>query len=105
MLLKQKEYHTSKDDLTLISGKGLSLSFGLHIKCFDLLEKMHPLQSTIIGEPWYSKHGLRSTLGGFNLDMDSIKKYANIMTYADGRNNIPIKKKTVLFVAIKIEII
>ena len=83
-----KEYHTSEDDLNFISGEGLKTSFEMHKKCIETLERIHPLQATIIGEPWYSKHKLRPTVGGIDYNMDHIYKFANLMMFADGKHNI-----------------
>ena len=84
-MVLMKLYHTSKDDLNFISGKGLQDSFQVYIKCFQVFEYLRKYKSSVIGEPWYSKHGLRSTIGAINSDMDNIIKYANIMMYADGK--------------------
>lgn len=82
------EYHTSGDNLNFISGEGLKSSFEMHVKCIETLERLRPLKSTVVGEPWYSKHNLRPTIGGVNFDMDAIHKFGNLMMYGDGKHNI-----------------
>ncbi|MBM3358565.1 MAG: DUF4910 domain-containing protein [Betaproteobacteria bacterium] len=84
------EYHTSLDDLSLVTGAGLKGSFDVILRCFDALEDgISPLYTTLqAGEPWFSKYGLRSTLGAFKLDMRTILGLGNVMSYADGRHSL-----------------
>ncbi|MBL6989686.1 MAG: DUF4910 domain-containing protein [Bacteriovoracaceae bacterium] len=78
------EYHTSLDDLTLVTVSGLQGSFERHVNCINILEQNYFYRSTTLGEPQLSKRGLRSTLGaGKGLPLDS-KHLSNFLAYCDG---------------------
>lgn len=81
------EYHTSKDDLTLITEKGLRSSVDLHIECFKILEKNNKYLLATIGEPQLGKHGLRSNVGGLGL-APNFKLISDFLAYSDGSNDV-----------------
>ena len=58
------EYHTSKDDLSVVSPAGFQTTFDLHRECFTLLEANRVYGSTIVGEPQLSRRGLDAEFGG-----------------------------------------
>jgi aminopeptidase-like protein len=81
------EYHTSLDDLSLITPKGLFGGFTALRRAIEILENNYYLQAKKICEPQLGNYGLYSTL--------SIKKYdesgsiiSNLLSYCDGTNSI-----------------
>ncbi len=81
------EYHTSADNLDLISQKGLQGTFELMKKCIIALEYNQYYKVTCLGEPQLGKRGLyptvsqKGTYGGVRL-------LTNFVAYADGKNDL-----------------
>jgi aminopeptidase-like protein len=81
------EYHTSLDNLELVTPAGLEGSFVLHKDCIDLLERNRVYKMTCLGEPQLGKRGLYPTIAtkdshGVVTDM------LNFIAYADGTNDV-----------------
>ncbi len=82
------EYHTSLDNLDLISEGGLYGSFEVYKKCIHLLEKNANIKSKGLCEPQMGKRGLRGSLNGSkNIDNQSML-FSNILAYADGEMDL-----------------
>lgn len=82
-----KEYHTSADNLELISEKGLQGTFELMKKCINALEYNYKYRVTCLCEPQLGKRGLYPTIsqkGTYN----KIKALTNFIAYADGHNDL-----------------
>ncbi len=77
------EYHTSLDDLTLISPQGLSGAFGALQKCLTLLEANKTYRATCLCEPQLGRRGLYATLSQRGSGVDA-RTMMNILAYADG---------------------
>jgi len=81
------EYHTSADNLKLISEKGLQGTFELMKKCIMALEYNQYYKINCLGEPQLGKRGLyptvsqKGTYGG-------VKLLTNFVAYADGKNDL-----------------
>ena len=82
-----KEYHTSKDNLSFISPKGLLGGYEVIKTAIEILElnKIYIVSNKC--EPQFSKRNLKSTLGGSILNKD-YKILSNILSYADGKNDV-----------------
>ena len=91
------EYHTSKDDLTLISEEGLGGAFDMYKNAIKVLEKNRKVIAKNPCEPQMSKRpGLRNPLVDFIKLDESSKLYSNILAYADGENDfIALAKKNI----------
>ena len=74
------EYHTSKDDLNLISSEGLFGSYQAISNAIQIIENNNIFQYKVIGEPNLGKRGLYPTIGGKNLDKDvkSMKDFLGV---------------------------
>lgn len=82
------EYHTSADDLSLISEEGLQGSFELMKKCIMALEYNYFYKLTCCCEPQLGKRGLYPTLsqkGNYSEDALAIR---DLVAYADGQNDL-----------------
>lgn len=78
------EYHTSLDDINLISANGLFGGYIANRRCFECLEINEYLTATVLCEPFLSSRGLRpELLNGVEL-ADWSKKISDILAYADG---------------------
>jgi len=85
---KYPEYHTSLDDLTLVTPDGLQGSYEIYTKMIDVLENNHYFQTTTIGEPQLGKRGLYPTITSKDTNYSEAFLYRNVLTYADGNNDL-----------------
>lgn len=81
------EYHTSLDNLDLVTAKGLQGSYDVAVKCLELLEHNRTYVTTTIGEPQLGKRGLYPT-GERSLYTPKSKMIVDILAYADGTNDL-----------------
>ena len=81
------EYHTSKDNMRLISPTGLQGAYEVYRDMIEALEYNHKYQIQCLGEPQLGKRGLYPTVsqkGGY----DSVKSMTDFIAYADGMNDL-----------------
>lgn len=81
------EYHTSLDNMDLISPTGLQGSFELLCKIIYALENNFYYQVTCLGEPQLGKRGLYPNVSKKG-SYDSIKAMVDFIAYADGKHDI-----------------
>ncbi|MDE6433372.1 MAG: DUF4910 domain-containing protein [Lachnospiraceae bacterium] len=81
------EYHTSEDNLDLISEEGLEGAFILMKKCIQTLEYNYHYKVKCYCEPQLGKRGLYSTLSQKG-SASSTRNMTNFLTYADGKNDL-----------------
>jgi aminopeptidase-like protein len=81
------EYHTSLDNLSLISPQGLAGGFGALQRCISLIEANGTYRATCLGEPQLGRRGLYPTLSrrGSGLQVQTMM---NILAYADGQRDL-----------------
>ncbi|MGB6775896.1 MAG: DUF4910 domain-containing protein [Terriglobales bacterium] len=81
------EYHTSLDNLSLISPQGLAGGFGALQRCISLIEANGTYRVTCLGEPQLGRRGLYPTLSlrGSGLQVQTMM---NILVYADGQRDL-----------------
>ncbi|MBF0192404.1 MAG: DUF4910 domain-containing protein [Magnetococcales bacterium] len=81
------EYHTSLDNLDLVTPKGLAGGFGYVRRCIEVAEMNRIYRATCLGEPQLGRYGLYPTLnikrGAF-----SMATLRNLLAYADGTNDL-----------------
>ena len=82
------EYHTSLDNLNLISPEGLLGSYEIIQSAISLFEQNYYPVSTMVGEPMMSKRGLRSTIGGAKSLPDETKLIGDVISLCDGTLSI-----------------
>jgi len=81
------EYHTSLDDLDLVTPAGLQGGLEVLQKCCDVLEADARYQVTVLGEPQLGKRGLYPNLS----TKDTKRQVANMMnliSYSDGAHSV-----------------
>jgi len=81
------EYHTSLDDLSLISQKGLLGAFRIYQACIRILEINQVWTMSIACEPQLGKRGLYPTISQKGSG-DSVREMMNFMAYADGKHDL-----------------
>lgn len=82
-----REYHTSMDDLTFISPRGLEDGFEMVKRCVDLLELNEKYVVTCVGEPKLDKRGLYPTTSTRSSGI-AVRALMNMIAYADGKNDL-----------------
>lgn len=78
------EYHTSADDLSLISPKGLQGAIDVYCKCLHGLEYNRFFQVTCLCEPQLGKRGLYPT-SSFKGSADQVTTMMDLLAYSDGK--------------------
>ena len=82
------EYHTSLDNLELVTPKGLEGSFNVYKKIIDVLENNFYYKVTVLGEPQLGKRGLYPDACTPDTDYNLAFLYRNFLAYADGKNDL-----------------
>lgn len=77
------EYHTSLDDLSLISPKGLQGAIDVYAKIIWLLETNHHWKTCLPGEPQLGRLGLYPTLSRRGSSAE-VRPLRDFLAYADG---------------------
>ncbi|MGL1934871.1 MAG: DUF4910 domain-containing protein [Fibrobacterales bacterium] len=81
------EYHTSLDNLDLVTPKGLAGGYEMLKRALECLELNDTLQVVVTGEPQLGKRGLYPTLG-LKTSQNSVKNMMNLLAYADGNHDL-----------------
>lgn len=80
------EYHTSLDNLELITSKGLHESLNIYKKCLETLERNYKYKLVAPCEPQLGKHGLYPNVSEKN-NYNTTKNLLNLLAYADGNHD------------------
>jgi aminopeptidase-like protein len=86
------EYHTSLDDLALVSPEGLSGSYEALKSSIEVIENNYSLQTMTLGEPNMGKRGLYPTIGKPKME-NKVKVLMDIIAFSDGRDLLSIARK------------
>ena len=81
------EYHTSKDDMGLISPAGLMGAYNVMVECVEALEHNRRYKIQCYGEPQLGKRGLYPTISQKG-SYDAVTTMVNFIAYADGKNDL-----------------
>lgn len=81
------EYHTSKDNLELISPEGLLGAYEVYQQCILSLENNYSYKINVLCEPQLGKRGLYPTTSQKGT-YDAVKAMIDFMAYADGSNDL-----------------
>ena len=81
------EYHTSKDNMSLISPSGLMGAYSTMQDCINALEHNHKYRVECLGEPQLGKRGLYPTISQKG-SYDEVTAMMNFIAYADGKNDL-----------------
>ncbi len=81
------EYHTSLDNMELISPEGLQGTYEVLVKIITALEYNYFYKMACLGEPQLGKRGLYPTISKKG-SYDSIKAMMDFIAYADGTNDL-----------------
>ena len=81
------EYHTSLDDMSLISPQGLEGAFEAIRQCLEIIEANETWQVNTLCEPQLGKRGLYPTLSTRGSGTE-VRDMTNFIAYADGSNDL-----------------
>lgn len=81
------EYHTSADDLSLVSPEGLQGAYDVMTQVIDALELNNKYKMKVLCEPQLGKRGLYPTISQKG-SYDEIEAMTNFIAYADGKNDL-----------------
>ena len=81
------EYHTSADNLDIISPDGLGGSLDVMIKCIETLENNETYMVTCLCEAQLGVRGLMPTMSSKETYQDTLA-LKDVLAYADGRNDV-----------------
>ena len=81
------EYHTSLDDLELVTSSGLQGGFNALRKALEIIENNFQLKYAVLGEPQLGKRGLYPTLSSKDSGMQ-VRTMMNMLTYCDGDHTL-----------------
>jgi aminopeptidase-like protein len=88
------EYHTSLDNLGLVTPQGLQGSYNVLRRCIECIEANERLQVTTLCEPKLDKRGLYPTLST-KQSSQQVRDMMNLLVYADGSHTLlEIAEKT-----------
>jgi aminopeptidase-like protein len=82
------EYHTSLDNMGLISSAGLYGGYLANRQCLECMEFNETLKATVNCEPFLSPRGLRPPLANGVVLADWSLNVSNILAYADGEMDL-----------------
>ena len=77
------EYHTSADDLSVISGEAMADSLEMLKRCVRILEGNGRFECTVVGDAQLGERGLYPTVGHGERD----KSYQHVLSYCDGAHD------------------
>ena len=81
------EYHTSMDNLELISDDGLYGSYAALQESITIIEQNYNYQVTTICEPQFGKRGLYPTLSSKG-SAEAVKTMMDFVSYCDGKHSL-----------------
>lgn len=81
------EYHTSADDMTIISPEGFQGSYDVMVQVIQALEYNRKYKVSVLCEPQLGKRGLYPTISQKG-SYDEVTAMTDFIAYADGRNDL-----------------
>lgn len=82
-----KEYHTSADNMSVISAEGFQGSYYVIKNVIDILECNTKYKVTVLGEPQLGKRGLYPSVSKKG-STNSVRDMMNVLAYSDGNNDL-----------------
>ena len=85
-----KEYHTSQDNMSLVSNKGFQGAYNIYLNVIKVLENNHIYITRTKCEPQLGKRDLYPNVSRWpnKKSWSEISKIVNLLSYADGQNDL-----------------
>ena len=84
---RYKEYHTSLDNMQLVTKEGFETSFKLYQKVINVFESNRKYKLNVFCEPFFTKYSLTNHIGGDLIDELNLN-ISNFCAYCDGENDL-----------------
>lgn len=84
---KYPEYHTSLDNLEIVTPQGLAGGYDALRQCIELIERNRRWNSQITCEPQLGKYGLYPTVSDVNTH-EKVRMMKNVIAYSDGSRDL-----------------
>lgn len=81
------EYHTSADDIGIVSPSGFQGSYDVMVQVIQALEYNEKYKIAVLGEPQLGKRGLYPTISQKG-SYDAVKTMTDFIAYADGKADL-----------------
>jgi aminopeptidase-like protein len=81
------EYHTSLDNLELVTAQGLGASYEVYRRILECLEANDTFESTTLGEPQLGRRGLYPTTSTKGSGL-KVRNMMNLLAYSDGEHDL-----------------
>jgi aminopeptidase-like protein len=81
------EYHTSRDDLTLVTPLGLAGGLEVALECIQRLERETRWRSAVDCEPQLGRRGMYPTTS-YRGSADAVRDLMNVLAYCDGSHDL-----------------
>jgi aminopeptidase-like protein len=81
------EYHTSLDNLDVVTAQGLGASYQAYRRILECLEANATLESTTLGEPQLGRRGLYPTTSTKESGL-RVRRMMNVLAYSDGEHDL-----------------
>ena len=81
------EYHTSLDDLSVVTPLGLQGAFDVMRRCIELVEGNARWRTVVAGEPQLGRRGLYPTTS-FAGSHDPVRTMVDVLAYCDGNHDV-----------------
>ncbi len=81
------EYHTSLDNLEVVTPSGLAGGYDMVKDCIEAIEANHIYKVTCIGEPQLGRRGLYPTMNTLDSGK-AVRTILNLLAYCDGDNDL-----------------
>jgi aminopeptidase-like protein/aminoglycoside N3'-acetyltransferase len=81
------EYHTSGDDLSLVTPRGLNGAYLALQQCLEVIEANRVYRATVLCEPQLGKRGLYPTVST-KASTAQVETMMNLLAYCDGRADL-----------------
>lgn len=82
------EYHTSADNMNIISPEGFEGSFDVIMECLNIIEENKIYAMNILGMPQLGKRNLYPSLSRKGIYDEELMAMLNLMTYVDGKMDL-----------------
>lgn len=82
------EYHTSLDNLSLVTASGLAGGLEVCFETIKLIEANETYIVTVYCEPQLGKRGLYPTISSMALDYTDVRTLTNLIAYCDGKHDL-----------------